>query len=792
MLRDDPNPLPSHCPAVARKVHFFVEQIHVCRSVRQCFLLWHFVSLYIGFPLRYYAPSMFGCPPKMMMDSLARLQNVVEAKAKEHSWDYLKDWRKVVEAMAYPKDDLLPSARSSALLMHYAAGARAMEAAAPFADLLACFAKRQGLSFVHDKTVYFKSKWLGYSRVGILPDAYILGASARLFASDDHPWSHRSATSKRSHFARWNLSASAQNLTDAGRVAGRFLLEVFQTISQASHPDWKRFRVTPAAAETLLVKLSSKTVWRRTFERLGVVSGPPIRWVKAFAIEKALSSHEAVVYLDYDITVRPDCLGAARLIQDLFSSYTSLTPHIVVRDSAPGTDCMNTGFIAMRKSQISKIFLKLWRSKMGWPGALHGDQGPMAETILQLLDMERRAEQIKKGVRLSDTYGYESVCLPMLFPTWDGMSSWRQYCDCWQQVLLLQVGPFQNRTSRFIKFLDPRKMDVNFVPQHVYDLRGMRLLPWRLNKKVSCLGSNSSVLLPEMTPLLVHWAGMENRTKLMRDYLVRRFGVKPSWFTSREPSERCAALAAISPRVNSNCSQDSMGSSIEHVFEDWEGRDDETTDAQKMEATFAAALITGELPDKTSDTHTVSARFRDDLLSRLGGQNVTRDMTVLELGSYFGYTTSFLANGFRFVVAVDSQLNCVKHATDLLVARSQQSKSRVLLVNTLEDDLSEVAGVAKANGGIDVVFIDADHSFNGVVNDLGLALHGQLGTSKCGFRPRYIVLDDFYARATVRQAFVEFEKLGLLRRISDLGHLEGVLCQVVPTSSCLSSAHVHS
>ena len=58
-------------------------------------------------------------------------------------------------------------------------------------------------------------------------------------------------------------------------------------------------------------------------ERLGVVSGPPIRWVKAFAIQKALSSHEAVVYLDYDITVRPDCLGAARLIQDLFSSSSS-------------------------------------------------------------------------------------------------------------------------------------------------------------------------------------------------------------------------------------------------------------------------------------------------------------------------------------------------------------------------------------------------------------------------------------------------------------------------------------
>ena len=117
-----------------------------------------------GFPLRFYAPSMFGCPPKMMMDSLARLQNVVEAKAKAHSWDYMKDWKKVVEAMAW-NDAVVPSARTSALLMHYAAGARAMEAAAPFADLLACFAKRQGMSFVHDKTVYFKSKWLGYSLV---------------------------------------------------------------------------------------------------------------------------------------------------------------------------------------------------------------------------------------------------------------------------------------------------------------------------------------------------------------------------------------------------------------------------------------------------------------------------------------------------------------------------------------------------------------------------------------------------------------------------------------------------
>ncbi|CAE7232104.1 GIP [Symbiodinium natans] len=795
ILRDHPHPLPSHCPAIARKVHFLVEEIHGCRTVRQCFLLWHFVSLYIGFPLRFYAQSvwMFGFPPEVMKEGLKRLQVVVEAKARSQSWEYLKEWRHVATALQdaqvphdpaspthVPRVPSVPSPRHTALLVHYAAGAKAMADAAPFIDLLACFASRQGMSFVYDKTVHFKPTWLRYNQVGVLSDAYILGRGARPFTSDGHR--HRSASSS------WNWTAS--NITDAGAVAGRFLLDIFQRVTEATYPGRFKRGIAAGDAERTLLRLSNRAVWRRTLGMLGVVSGPPLRWVKALAIQRALSSHEAVVYLDYDVTVRPDCLGAARLVQDIFSGSIGTGPHIVVRDSPPGADCMNTGFIAVRKSPVSKAFIRLWKSKMGWPGAVHGDQGPLAETVLQLLDIERRMEQVQNGSRLTETYGYESTCLPMLFPTWYGVSSWREYCDCWQQILRLQVGPYQNRHSRFIKFINPQKLDVNFVPQHLYDLPKMRLLPWQLSKQikqikqVSRLGNvskDSSVLLPELTPLIVHWAGFGNRTHLMREYLVRRFGVKPTFF-KMDRFQRCSALAAISPRVNRNCIHGSMGSSIEHIYENWDESklDNMMRDVRKAEATFAAALVAGELPDHTSDHWTVTARFRDDLLSLLGGKTTTRDMTVLELGTYVGYTTSFLAGAFRFAFGVDSQASFVKHATELLMAKGQENRSTVLHLNTLTDDLSELARISKALGGIDVVFIDADHSFASVVNDLGLALYGGLGPNSNGGRPRYIVLDDVFSRAEVRQAFVDFENLGLLRRVNYLGHEEGILCEVAP------------
>merc|ERR1740121_972653 len=131
--------------------------------------------------------------------------------------------------------------------------------------------------------------------------------------------------------------------------------------------------------DALIAKLIRRPLWQQVNKVVDIVSGNPLRWGKVHAISRALDKHDVVVYVDYDVTVNVDCLGAARLLDVLFEpSYTGTKPSIVVRDSPVDADCLNTGFVAFRKTAFTRAFLKQWQAKMHWAAVIHADQGAFA------------------------------------------------------------------------------------------------------------------------------------------------------------------------------------------------------------------------------------------------------------------------------------------------------------------------------------------------------------------------------------------------------------------------------
>jgi hypothetical protein len=77
---------------------------------------------------------------------------------------------------------------------------------------------------------------------------------------------------------------------------------------------------------------------------------------------------------------------------------------------------------------------------------------------------------------------YDHQCLPLLFPGSDGILPWATYCHCWQDALAGLIGYFRMRRSRVVSFVDPERLEVNFVPNnlfydHDFQLHAMRLLP---------------------------------------------------------------------------------------------------------------------------------------------------------------------------------------------------------------------------------------------------------------------------------------------------------------------------
>jgi len=183
-----------------------------------------------------------------------------------------------------------------------------------------------------------------------------------------------------------------------------------------------------------------------------------------------------------------------------------------------GIECLNSGFVALRNTRAAWDFLNLWQQKIWW--AVSWDQSAFAETVLEMVGLE--VAKMTHGM-----HGYSSQCLRYLFPIANGLVPYAMYCDCWQSMLGDLIGPYRQRRSRVIGFVDPERVDVNFVPSdlfvgHGFDLRRMRLLPHEGK--------------PALDPLIVHWAGTgKHRLWVMEKYLAQRFNVSLAGCPRRPP-----------------------------------------------------------------------------------------------------------------------------------------------------------------------------------------------------------------------------------------------------------------
>jgi len=156
-------------------------------------------------------------------------------------------------------------------------------------------------------------------------------------------------------------------------------------------------------------------------------------------------------------------------------------------------------------------------------------------------------------------------------------------------------------------------------------------------------------------------------------------------------------------------------------------------------------------PDKSEDQWTSSLALREDLAREFIA--VAKGATVLEVGSYFGYTTRLLSQMFHRVIALDAMPQFLQANREYNIDRDNIF---YLKFHTLEGDW----GVFASNE-INVIFLDASHDYETVKSDIINCLRLQTVSM--------IIFDDYGAELGVRVAVNEAISEGILRPIGFLG-----------------------
>ncbi|CAK8985499.1 Kelch-like protein 5 [Durusdinium trenchii] len=183
---------------------------------------------------------------------------------------------------------------------------------------------------------------------------------------------------------------------------------------------------------------------------------------------------------------------------------------------------------------------------------------------------------------------------------------------------------------------------------------------------------------------------------------------------------------------------------------------------------------------KEEDYWTTSAEMKQDLRSFF--MPLAANWTVLELGSYRGYTTRALAETFASVIAVDASeafLNSNR--------RYNADRRNIFFVHLH----SRVEGLRSLRQNeVQVAMVDAEHEYASVYRDTNQLLRY--------FRPslKYLIFDDFGTDPGVMRAVREFVQSGRLRVLGGVGRKppwtyrdqvidswEGVICEVMSNQS---------
>ncbi|MFN0248637.1 MAG: FkbM family methyltransferase [Kofleriaceae bacterium] len=181
------------------------------------------------------------------------------------------------------------------------------------------------------------------------------------------------------------------------------------------------------------------------------------------------------------------------------------------------------------------------------------------------------------------------------------------------------------------------------------------------------------------------------------------------------------------------------------------------------------------LPDKQENIMTISNRFKRDVIDFFD-ENGRRDC-VVEIGSYLGYSTRFLASLFSQVVSVDVNIDVLSYNRHL---NSDLDNIDYVHMDVYGGDWSTLAIYAA-----DVVMIDANHEYRCVASDIERSI--------ATFGKPILILDDYGAWPGVKQAVDERIGSGRLQVLRYVGHppgwhiktfgdtvdWEGIICRVV-------------
>lgn len=191
-------------------------------------------------------------------------------------------------------------------------------------------------------------------------------------------------------------------------------------------------------------------------------AAPSPNWMRWFAAERFLSFYDALLIVDPDQVIVAPCwhLSIAELL-GTWPTPDRPAPDVGVRDfGRPQT--LNNGVALLRNSPRGWHFLKLLLEKASWLHTMEHDQGPFDETVLEMLSMEAMAAN-------DINESYDSECAQFLFPNSKGHHDLARYAMCCWRTTESLSGPFGERRSQVIRFLDPRQYDVN----HVVGARGL-------------------------------------------------------------------------------------------------------------------------------------------------------------------------------------------------------------------------------------------------------------------------------------------------------------------------------
>jgi hypothetical protein len=162
------------------------------------------------------------------------------------------------------------------------------------------------------------------------------------------------------------------------------------------------------------------------------------------------------------------------------------------------------------------------------------------------------------------------------------------------------------------------------------------------------------------------------------------------------------------------------------------------------------------IPDKRIDRTTTSLKFKEDLIEFFTPLNL---INCLEIGTCYGYSTHVLSHLFKSVITIDIDMTNLKQA---MIFNKDNKNITYLLGDSTNSDYD-------IDIKFDVSFIDADHRYSCVVQDIHQSI-------KYGINNMYIIFDDYGLPETipaVKVAVDEYIQNGTLQLIKYIGEPKG-------------------